>query len=89
MQVGSGLESALNLAAKSILGLPWHIPEEWANKLIEQHSLELQCGPGDMTGEAHALFQHNEETIRLKRTWMRRYELYHGEWQSDPRWTGD
>jgi hypothetical protein len=85
----SGLESALDIAALSIPGLPWSIPDEWGRQLIEKYKLELKCGEGDISGEAHALFEHNGQTIRLKRNWMRHYELFHGEWQHDPHWTGD
>jgi len=85
----SGLDCALDLAAKSYPGIPWHIVKEWAEKIIKDKSMELKCGLGDMTGEAHALFEHNGETIRLKRDWMGKYMLFHGEWQPDPHWTGD
>lgn len=85
----TGLECALDLAAKSYPGIPWCISSGWAEQLIKKHDLKMECGSGDMTGEAHALFSCNGETIRLKRTWLRRYELYHGEWKPDTRWTGD
>lgn len=85
----SGLDCALDLVAKSYPGIPWHIPEDWANQLIEKHGLRLESGHGDISGEAHALFTHNGETIRLKRTWLKQFELYHGEWKPDPHWTGD
>lgn len=87
----SGLQCALNLAAKSYPGIPWSIPTEWAEQLTKEHNLEdkMACGPGDMTGEAHALFYHNGEVIRLKRDWMKHYQLFHGDWKPDPHWTGD
>lgn len=85
----SGLDCCLDLAAKSSPGIPWSIDENWACQLISKHKLELKCGDGDMTGEAHAIFQHNGETLRLKLTWLGHFEIYHGEWKPDPHWTGD
>jgi hypothetical protein len=85
----SGLECALDLAAKGYPGIPWHIDAEWAQQLIAKHDLKLECGLGDMSGEGHAIFEHNGEIIRLKRDWMGKYMLFRGEWQPDPHWTGD
>lgn len=87
--VERGVDTVLSLASHWYPGMPLHISEAQAETLITKYNLTLYCGAGDMSGEAHALFEHNGETIRLKRNWMKRYELYHGEWQPDPHWTGD
>jgi len=84
-----GLKLALQVTSKSARGVPWSIPREWAEELIREQNLNLQCRNGDISGEASALFQFNGQTLRLRRHWTGRYELYHGDWKSDPHWTGD
>lgn len=85
----SGLECAMDIAAHGFAGIGFSILKEWAEKLIEERHLVMECGRGDMSGEAHALFQHNGETLRLKRDWMGHYQLFHGDWEPDPHWRGD
>lgn len=85
----SGLELALDMAARWYPGVPLSIPKDWAEQLIKHKKLELKDGPGDITGEAHVTFEHKGQVIRLKRTWTKSYLLFHGEWKPDPHWTGD
>ncbi len=84
-----GVTLALDLAKHWFPGIPLSIVADHADELIKEYKLEMKCGAGDITGESHAIFQYDGETLRLKRTWMGRYELYHGEWEHDPHWTGD
>lgn len=81
----------MDLAAKASEGIPWCIGKEWGKQIIQEHQLEkkMACGPGDMTGETHALFEHNGVVLRLKRDWMGNYILFRGHWHPDPHWTGD
>lgn len=85
----TGLECCLDFAKTSFPGIPWHVPFGWADQLIVEHELVLTNGAGDMTGEAHAVFDYEGTKLRLGRTYQDRYELYHGEWQHDPHWAGD
>ncbi len=84
-----GVVCALDLTAKAIEGIGFSIISEWAEALIQEHKLVLVCGDGDMTGESHAIFEHNGEKIRLKRDWTGGYRLFHGAWKPDPHYTGD
>jgi hypothetical protein len=85
----SGLECALDLAAQSPEGVPWAIPYDWARELITNRHLKLTSHNGDISGEASAFFEHDGETLRLKRDWKGHYSLFHGRWRPDPHWTGD
>lgn len=87
--VTDGLTSALSITSKSIRGLAWPIPKEWADKLIKDNNLKLIQMHYNITGEKSALFSYKGETIRLERTWGGRYNLYHGDWEPNPHWTGD
>ena len=87
--VVDGLTSALNIASSSPKGLAWPISEEWAKRLILNNHLELTQRHYNITGEKSALFLYNGETIRLEKTWRGMYNLYHGDWEPNPHWTGD
>jgi len=81
--------NALEIVSKFNEGFCLAISDDWAQEIIKDFGLELKCGTGDMTGEKHALFEYKGIIIRLKKTWMRTYKLFRGEWKSDPHWTGD
>ncbi len=87
----SGAECALDLAAKASEGIPWHLVTGWGEQIIREHQLEkkMVCGSGDMSGESHALLEHNGVVLRIKRDWMGHYILFRGEWRSDPHFAGD
>jgi hypothetical protein len=83
--------NTLDLARKWTPGLSLTITAICAQDIIEHFRLKLECrfDKGDLGREESALFTYRGEILRLKKTWMGRWELYHGDWQPDPRWTGD
>lgn len=85
----SGLDCCLDIAARGFEGIGLSIPESWANQLVEQFGLSLECRNGDMSGEKSALFQYNGQTLRLKLSFPHRWQVFRGDWKPDPRWTGD
>lgn len=85
----SGLECCLDLAAKAHPGIGFSIPKEWVDDLVKQKGLTLECRRGDMTGEKSALFDYNGETLRVKLSFPNRWQVFHGDWEPDPHWTGD
>jgi len=92
-ELPAGLCAALDIAAGACPGVPFYIPQEWAEALIADRALVLACRQGDMTGEKSCMLKWNgpqgEADVRLKMTWTRMWCLYHGDWQHDPHWTGD
>ncbi len=85
----TGLECCLDTAARSQAGIGWTIPKEWVDQLVVKYDLHPEQRNGDMSGEFSALFQHNGETLRLKLSFPGRWQVFHGDWKPDPRWTGD
>jgi hypothetical protein len=87
--INGGLKVALNITKKAHKGIPFAISREWADILIGEFRLQFTCGPGCMTGEQSALFNYEGEIIRLHQDWMKRWTLYHGQWEPDPHFAGD
>jgi len=81
--------TALNLVKKAPKGIPFSISHDWAEQLQTDFNLTLKQRNSDMTGEKSALFEYDGEMIRIEKDWMGHYNLYRGEWESDPHWTGD
>jgi hypothetical protein len=84
-----GIEKCIEIAIKSVAGIGWYIPADWADEIIKQKQLEMQNRHSDITGEVSALFIHNNVQLRLKKNWLGNYAIYKGDWKPDPHWTGD
>jgi len=80
----------LNIIKKACKGIPLTISKEWAKLIIKDFkiTLEERGSAGDLWGEKSALFEYEGEIIRLKKEGSF-YRLFHGDWESDPHWTGD
>ncbi len=70
-------------------GFGLSLSQDQAHDLIEIFDLQLIQRYYNPTGYVSAVFDYEGEAFRLERSWTKRFSLYKGEWQSDPRWTGD
>lgn len=82
-------EYIIGFVSKMPSGVSISITDSMGMKIVENYGIILKCNDGDISGEESGLFEYNNEIIRIKKTWTKRWELYHGEWKSDPNWTGD
>jgi len=89
MDLPEGLRSLLDIVAKAYPGVSLSIPKEWADVLIRRFELAPVQRRGDMTGEKSCVFKWKDQDIRLALKFPHRWCLYHGDWESDSRWTGD
>jgi hypothetical protein len=81
--------NALKLIKKAHKGISFSISKRMAEDLIKDFNLKLEQRHYNMSGETSALFEFEGEQIRIENEWTGSYRLYHGDWESDPHWTGD
>ncbi len=93
-------EEVLDLVVNAPKGVPFTVSEEMARRIAEEYGLELRkrgiekprtspTNRGDVFKYPDPEDGELEHTVRLEIEFPNRYVLYHGEWEPDPRWTGD
>lgn len=75
------VDSIVEAVRCSDVGSARVVPPSVGEFLIEEYGLRMERRPGCVANELSAAFEVDGVVLRLRRTWLRQYQLLNGEWR--------